>query len=83
MPSKLRIGCVVSGATGELYQPDVDDEAPRGGEVVAAGAAGLQQKRRRQRRRREGTIIESVGPNRWKVLWSDTLERLDHPSNVL
>jgi hypothetical protein len=83
MPSKLRIGCVVSGATGELYQPDVDDEAPRGGEVVAAGAAGLQQKRRRRRRRREGTIIESVGPNRWKVLWSDTLERLDHPSNVL
>ena len=67
MPSKLRIGCVVSGATGEqLYQPDVDDEALRGGEV--AGAAAQQQKRQRRRRCREGTIIESVGPNRWKVL---------------
>jgi hypothetical protein len=86
MPSKIRIGCVVSGATGELYQPDVDDEAPRVGEGAEAAMAvtDLQKKqRRRRRRRREGTIIESVGPNRWKVLWADTLERLDHPSNVL
>jgi hypothetical protein len=76
----------VSGATGELYQPDVDDEAPRVGEGAEAATAvtDLQKKqRRRRRRRREGPIIESVGPNRWKVLWADTLERLDHPSNVL
>eukprot|EP00978_Attheya_sp_CCMP212_P038794 scaffold195902_cov98-Attheya_sp.AAC.1 len=88
MPSKIRIGCVVSGATGELYQPDVDDEGPRGGAegglaAATAGEHGLKKQKRRRRRRRQGTVIESVGPNRWMVLWGDSMERSDHPSNVL
>eukprot|EP00978_Attheya_sp_CCMP212_P023221 scaffold70597_cov40-Attheya_sp.AAC.1 len=28
-------------------------------------------------------MIDAVGPNRWIVLWSDTVERSEHPSNAL
>ena len=73
----------MSGATGELYQPEGDEIA---GDVIAGGVLREGQgakKPHRRRRRRRGTVIDSVVHNKWRVLWEDTQERSDHCANTL
>jgi hypothetical protein len=84
MPSKIRVGCVVSGATGELYQPEGDEIGDEiAGGVVREGHRAKKPRPRRRRRRRRGTVIDSVAHNKWRVLWEDTHERSDHCANTL
>ena len=87
MVSKIRVGCTVSGATGELYLPEHDDPGESNTAVSGATSGdGVQQeksKRRRRRKRRSGTVIESVGYNKWLILWDDNMERSIHASNIL
>jgi hypothetical protein len=56
----------VSGATGELYQPEGDEIA---GDVIAGGVLREGQgakKPHRRRRHRRGTVIDSVVHNKWR-----------------
>eukprot|EP00978_Attheya_sp_CCMP212_P033928 scaffold139680_cov35-Attheya_sp.AAC.1 len=82
MPSKIRVGCVVSGATGELYEDDQGASTTSGGAADVDGGQKVKRRRRRRKRRR-GTVIESVSYNKWMILWDDNKDRSIHASNIL
>ena len=58
MPSKIRLGSVVSGNHGELYMPPPDPKNPS-------------KRRRRRKKTLTGQVAYSCGDGKWKVIWND------------
>ena len=68
MPSKIRLGSLVSGLHGELFTPMSQDDGNK--------------RKRHQRKRLFGQVVFSVGPNEWRVLW-DNGKHGNYKSNTL